>query len=68
MSVVLAVAVIGVPALAFTLWPLWARRAPGLLPLPPDPREQLLEQKRQALRSLREIAFEHEAGHISDDD
>ena len=68
MSVVLAAVAIGVPALAFTLWPLWARRAPALLPLPPDAREQLLEQKRQALRSLRELAFEHEAGHISDDD
>ncbi len=55
---VLAAVAIGVPALAFTLWPLWARRAPALLPLPPDPREQLLEQKRQALRSLRELAFE----------
>lgn len=68
MSVLVAAIVIGVPALAFTLWPLWTRRAPVLLPLPPDPREQLLEQKRQALRSLRELAFEHEAGHISDDD
>ena len=65
---VLAAVAIGVPALAFTLWPLWSRRAPALLPLPPDPREQLLEQKRQALRSLRELAFEHEAGHISDED
>ena len=68
MSVVIAALAIGVPALAFTLWPLWSRRAPALLPLPPDAREQLLEQKRQALRSLRELAFEHEAGHISDDD
>lgn len=67
-TLVVAVATIGIPALAFTLWPLWARRRPMLLPLPPDPREQLLEQKRQALRSLRELAFEHEAGHISDDD
>jgi tetratricopeptide (TPR) repeat protein len=65
---VLAAVAIGLPALAFTLWPLWARRAPALLPLPPDPREQLLEQKRQALRSLRELGFEHESGHISDDD
>ena len=67
-ALVVVVAVIGIPALAFTLWPLWTRRGPMLLPLPPDPREQLLEQKRQALRNLRELAFEHEAGHISDDD
>jgi tetratricopeptide (TPR) repeat protein len=68
-GVLIAALAIGIPALAFTLWPLWSRRGPTLLlPLPPDPREQLLEQKRQAVRSLRELAFEHEAGHISDDD
>src|SRR6266446_9138745 len=60
--------VIGIPALAFALWPLWSRRGARLLPLPPDPREELLEQKRQAVRSLRELSFEHETGHISDDD
>ena len=68
MSVLLVVLAIGVPALVFTLWPLWKGRGSALLPLPPDQREQLLEQKRQAVRSLRELAFEHEAGHISDDD
>jgi tetratricopeptide (TPR) repeat protein len=67
-GVLVAALVIGVPALAFTLWPLWTRRGATFLPLPPDAREQLLEQKRQALRSLGELAFEHEAGHISDDD
>jgi tetratricopeptide (TPR) repeat protein len=66
--VLLTVLAIGVPALAFTLWPLWTRRAGALLPVPPDLREQLMEQKRQAVRSLRELAFEHEAGHISDAD
>jgi len=67
-GVLVAVLAIGIPAMAFTLWPLWTRRGSTLLPLPADPREQLLEQKGQALRSLRELAFEHEAGHISDDD
>ena len=67
-GVLAAVFAIGVPALAFTLWPLWSRRASALLALPPDPREELLEQKRQAVRSLRELTFEHQAGHISDDD
>jgi tetratricopeptide (TPR) repeat protein len=62
------VLVIGLPALAFALWPLWSRRGTAILRLPPDPRAELLEQKRQAVRSLRELAFEHEAGHISDDD
>ena len=67
-GILVMVLVIGIPALAFALWPLWSRRGPTILPLPPDPREQLLEQKRQAVRSLRELSFEHEAGHISDDD
>lgn len=59
--------VIGVPAAAFTLWPL-LRRGRTFLPVPPDERAPLLEQKRQVLRALRELAFEHEAGHVSDDD
>jgi tetratricopeptide (TPR) repeat protein len=67
-GILIAVLVLGLPTVAFALWPLWSRREPALLPLPPDPREQLLEQKRQALRSLRELDFEHESGHISDDD
>ena len=67
-GVLVMVLVIGIPALAFALWPLWSRRGPAILPLPLDPREQLLEQKRQAVRSLRELSFEHEAGHIGDDD
>jgi tetratricopeptide (TPR) repeat protein len=67
-GVLLVVLVLGIPALAFALWPLWSRRGTAILRLPPDPRAELLEQKRQAVRSLRELAFEHEAGHISDDD
>jgi cytochrome c-type biogenesis protein CcmH/NrfG len=64
-----AALVVGIPALAFTLWPLLARGASGsLLSLPPDAREPLLERKRAVLRALRELAFEHEAGHIGDDD
>ena len=67
---VLVALVIGVPALAFTLWPLWRGRGTGtaLLALPPDEREQWLEAKGAALRALRELAFEHDAGHISDAD
>jgi cytochrome c-type biogenesis protein CcmH/NrfG len=62
--------VIGLPALAFTLWPLLGggRRTRTWLPMPPDGREQLVERKRQTLRALRELAFEHEAGHVSDGD
>jgi len=39
-----------------------------LLPLPPDEREQLMEAKRVALAALRELDFEHAAGHVSDAD
>ena len=67
-GVLVAAFLIGIPAAAFTLWPLWTRRGLTLLPLAPDLREQLFEDKRQALRSLRELAFEHQAGHISEDD
>lgn len=66
----IAAVVVGVPALAFTLWPLLRRQggAAPLLALPPDEREQWLEAKSAALRALRELAFEHDAGHISDAD
>jgi tetratricopeptide (TPR) repeat protein len=68
-GVLVAAAIIAVPALAFTLWPLLARRgSPGVLPIPPDEREQLLEAKRATVRALRELEFEHAAGHVSDDD
>jgi cytochrome c-type biogenesis protein CcmH len=69
-GVTLAVVVIGVPALVFALWPLLRRRGgrARLLPLPLDAREQLEEDKRAALRALRELEFEHAAGHVSDAD
>jgi cytochrome c-type biogenesis protein CcmH/NrfG len=69
-GVTVAVVVIGAPALAFALWPLLRRRGgrARLLPLPLDAREQLEEDKRAALRTLRELEFEHAAGHVSDAD
>lgn len=68
-AVVVASLAIGIPAFLFALWPLLSRRsAARLLPLPADAREPLLERKRAVLRALREIEFEHEAGHIGDDD
>jgi tetratricopeptide (TPR) repeat protein len=68
-GIIVAALVLGVPALVFTLWPLMRPgRAHALLPLPLDPRERLLEDKRRILEALRELAFEHEAGHVSDDD
>jgi cytochrome c-type biogenesis protein CcmH/NrfG len=71
LGVTLAVIAIGVPAFAFAVWPLLHHRRGGpapLLPLPVDAREQLAEDKRAALRALRELEFEHAAGHVSDAD
>jgi len=65
-----AAALIGVPALVFVLWPLLgrARRGRTLLALPPDRRQELEEEKRAALGAIRELEFEHAAGHISEAD
>jgi tetratricopeptide (TPR) repeat protein len=70
-TAVVAIAVlIGVPALVFTLWPLLGHRSgrPRFLAVAPDPRQALLERKRQLLRALRELEFEHGTGHVGDED
>jgi tetratricopeptide (TPR) repeat protein len=68
-GVTLTVVAIGLPAIAFAVWPLVRRSGAGtLLPLPVDAREQLAEDRRAALRTLRELEFEHTAGHVSDAD
>jgi tetratricopeptide (TPR) repeat protein len=69
-GIVVVAVVVGVPALAFTLWPLLRADARGrtFLPLPVDRRQQLAEEKRAALAALRELEFEHGAGHVSDAD
>jgi tetratricopeptide (TPR) repeat protein len=69
-GIVVAAVVVGVPALAFTLWPLLRADARGrtFLPLPVDRRQELAEEKRAALAALRELEFEHGAGHVSDAD
>jgi tetratricopeptide (TPR) repeat protein len=69
LGVTLAVVLIGVPAIAFAMWPLVRRAGAGAwLPLPIDARERLAEDRRAALRTLRELEFEHAAGHVSDVD
>jgi tetratricopeptide (TPR) repeat protein len=68
-GVLVAAAIIALPFAVFVAWPLLrGRGAPVLLPLPSDPREPLLERRAAALRALRELDFEHEAGHVADDD
>jgi tetratricopeptide (TPR) repeat protein len=70
LGIAVVLVIIGLPALAFVLWPLRARggASAALLPLPPDAREQLDESKRAALRALRELEFEHASGHVGDAD
>lgn len=68
-ATLVAVLAIGVPALAWTLWPLVGPRGRARgLPPPPDRRQQLEEEKRAALAALRELAFEHASGHIGNED
>jgi tetratricopeptide (TPR) repeat protein len=59
------------PALAFVLWPV-LRRRDGTSGVPAssggDRRLELLEERTAAYRALKELAFDHEAGHLSDDD
>jgi cytochrome c-type biogenesis protein CcmH/NrfG len=67
----LAIAVIGLPALALVLWPLLrggAGPAPAAHDGGPDRTLELTEEKATVYRSLKELAFDHEAGHLSDDD
>jgi hypothetical protein len=69
MGVFVVAVAIGVPLAVFVAWPFVRRHGvPVLLALPPDPREPLLERKAAAIRALRELDFEHDAGHVSDDD
>ncbi len=68
-GILVAAAVIAIPAAAFVLLPLRGRHGRGgLLPLPLDPGEDLREEKESVYLALRELAFEHDAGHLSDDD
>lgn len=65
-----AIVIIALPALAFILWPLLRKgSAPGgILPIPQDRRDELDEEKRAIYRALKELEFDHQAGHLSQDD
>jgi len=65
-----AIAAIGVPALALVLWPLLRARS-GQAPAVasgPDRRLELAEEKAAAYHALKELQFDHESGSLSDDD
>ena len=67
----ITIGAIGLPALAIVLWPL-VRGGTGRMPAssaaPPDRRLELAEEKASTYRALKELAFDHEAGSLSDDD
>jgi tetratricopeptide (TPR) repeat protein len=67
------IAAVVLPALAIVLWPLLRGRPVGLAPAtaepsPDDRRLELEEEKAALYRALRELEFDHEAGHLSDPD
>src|SRR5215813_3781957 len=66
-----AIVLVTLPSLGFALWPLWRSRA-GRAPAPSiagnDRRLELLEEKAAAYRALKELTFDYEAGHLSEDD
>jgi cytochrome c-type biogenesis protein CcmH/NrfG len=67
----IAIGAILLPALAVVLWPLLrgAAGGPAAPPAaPPDRRLELAEEKASTYRALNELAFDHEAGSLSDDD
>ena len=67
---IVAIVVIALPALAFILWPLLRKGSTpgGILPIPQDRRDELNEEKRAIYRALKELEFDHQAGHLSPDD
>jgi tetratricopeptide (TPR) repeat protein len=66
------IAAIVVPALAIVLWPLLGGRSAAAASSPArasdDRRLELDEEKSALYRALRELEFDHDAGHLSDPD
>ncbi len=69
-STLVLLLVIALPALALILWPLLRKGSSpaGLLPLSPDRRDELNEEKTAIYRALKELEFDYHAGHLSQDD
>jgi len=67
-----AIVLVALPALALVLWPLMRRRgtagdASAVTP-GEERRLELSEEKAAIYGALKELAFDHEAGHLSDED
>lgn len=54
-------------AVAFVLWPILRRDAP-LMSVEDDRLAELLARKDRALRSIKELEFDHQVGKLSDED
>jgi tetratricopeptide (TPR) repeat protein len=68
MPIALAVLLLGLPAGLFALWPLLRRHDMAMATLKADARAELEAEKRLALRAIRELDLDREAGHLADDD
>jgi len=70
----LPVVIIALPAFALALWPLFRRGAIGgsdtaVAPTAAEDKQlELSEEKDAVYRALKEIEFDHEAGHLSEED
>ena len=67
----IAIIVITLPAVGIALWPLLRARGghgPAAGIPPSDRRLELMEEKASAYRALKELTFDYEAGHLSEDD
>ncbi len=66
------IAVVALPALAIVLWPLLRGRVDSAAAIGEQPRDdrrlELEEEKSALYRALRELQFDHDAGHLSDPD
>ena len=68
---IVAIALVLVPTLAFVLWPLVTGRREGAAAIGsrrPTPPSSSTRRRPSVYRALKELAFDHEAGHLSDDD
>ena len=68
---VVAILTLAVPAAAIVLWPLRRGRAAAAAAAPSpgaERRLELVEERDTVYRALRELDFDHEAGHLADDD
>ena len=68
---IVAILALGAPVALLVLWPLLRQRGANPAPAAPageEKRLELDEERASVYRALRELDFDHEAGHLADDD